>query len=763
MPPRNAKGRRKKEILGIVAGALAVFVALSLVSYHALDPSLNTALSPRVEDVNNWGGIVGAYLSDLLFQAVGFVAFSLPIFLLWMSWKLVMLSEFRLRYVRVLGYVLFFMSGSALFHLMWAPGEIHTKVFHYDLSSGGATGSFVGQLLERYLNTFGAATILVLAFLLSFLLITDLSFRTLVAMAGKGLQGVGGISLGAAVLCAKGAKGLYEKSVTLVAKSGLRSRQTTARRTVRSKPQVVLDGFEATPGGEGAARKGSDKEKVAALSRGVEEKVERAPGPPGPYVLPSVDLLDSPEAKGSRVDKGALEAQAKTLEGKLADFGIHGSVAKINPGPYITRFDFEPGAGIKINRIVSLADDLALALKALNVRILAPIPGEGTVGIEIPNRKRELVSLREIITREEFLESPSKLTLALGKDTSGRVIISDLCRMPHLLIAGATGTGKSVCLNAMISTVLFRATPDEVRMLLIDPKRLELSGYDGIPHNLHPVVTDPKKANLALRWMVEEMERRYQLLAEVGARDIDRYNQRVEEVERQRTGERRKEGEESPPEPSKLPYILVVIDELADLMMVSSREVESSIARLAQMARAAGIHLLVATQRPSVDILTGPIKNNFPARVSFKVPSKVDSRTILDTVGGERLLGDGDMLFLPPGSSKLQRIHGAFLSEAEIMRVVAFWKDQVAPVYDESILEPKEDVAGSSEDGDCDEKYDEAVALVADIRQASISMLQRRLRVGYNRAARMIEKMEEEGVVGPSDGVKPREVLVGKL
>ena len=441
---------------------------------------------------------------------------------------------------------------------------------------------------------------------------------------------------------------------------------------------------------------------------------------------------------------------------------MHGKVVDIHPGPVVTRFEFEPASGIRISKILNLADDLALALKALGVRILAPVPGKAVVGIEIPNEVRETVYFKEIVGKEEFLRSQSRLSLALGKDIAGKAIISDLAKMPHLLIAGSTGSGKSVLINAMICSILFKSTPSEVKMLLIDPKRLELSFYEDIPHLLHPVVTDPKKAALALQWTVGEMERRYKLLAEKGVRDISGYNQSIAADLKARGNHATENDGEDQNGYEQLPYILVVIDELADLMMVSSREVEISIARLAQMARAAGIHLLVATQRPSVDVLTGTIKVNFSARISFQVSSKIDSRTIVDTVGAERLLGLGDMLFLPPGTSKLVRVHGTYLKESEIRRITAFLRKQGAPEYNQSVLEMKEESVVDEED-DYDERYDDAVALVTQTRTASISMIQRRLRIGYNRAARIIERMEREQVVGPSDGVKPREVLVKQL
>jgi len=423
------------------------------------------------------------------------------------------------------------------------------------------------------------------------------------------------------------------------------------------------------------------------------------------------------------------------------------------PKPQNWRFELEPAPGVKISKVTNLQDDLALALKALSIRIVAPVPGKAVIGIEVPNPRRQVVALREILSEAVYQKSTSRLTIALGKDIMGLPVVTDLARMPHLLIAGATGSGKSVGLNAMILSILYKATPEEVRFLLIDPKRIELSTYEGIPHLLHPVVVHPKEATTALHWTVMEMERRYALLSELAVRNIDNYNQKVRTL-KPAPGHTKEEL------PRPLPYIVVVIDELADLMLVSSRDTEEYLIRLAQKARAAGIHLLVATQRPSVDVITGLIKANFPTRVSFQVSSKADSRVILDTVGAERLLGRGDMLFIPPGTSRLKRIHGAFVSEDEVVRVVDFLKSQAEPEFETGITEMQAKELEAEELGEKDEKYEEAVSLVAETRNASISMLQRRLRIGYNRAARIIEIMEKEGLVGPSDGVKPREVYI---
>ena len=551
------------------------------------------------------------------------------------------------------------------------------------------------------------------------------------------------------------------------------------------------------------------------------------------FTPPPLDVLQYDKAERSALDKDAFLTTADKLTAKLADFGIVGEVVEIRPGPVVTMYEFLPGPGIKLSKIASLADDLAMAMEAMRVRIVAPIPGKGVVGIEVPNRDRETVYLKEIAEQDVFTKSASKLTMCLGKDIEGMPYVLDLARAPHLLIAGTTGSGKSVAVNSMIMSILLKATPEEVRFIMVDPKMLELSSYEGIPHLLLPVVTDPKKAALALRWAVEEMERRYQILSEAGVRNIAGYNKLVESAsgqarDRLRSNEEKSKksasaskqllvvdvaegeteddavarlrssesigvaapleppqsireafppteekegsallgavGTESPGEANdvkKLPYIVVIIDELADLMMIASREVETYVTRLSQMARASGIHLLVATQRPSTDVVTGVIKANFPTRISFMLRSRPDSMTILGTSGAEALLGMGDMLLMPPTSSNLERVHGAFVSEAEIKRAVDHLKSQGKPVYDDSILRPRDSEADAASDDDLtDELYDQALSVIGEMRQVSISMLQRKMRIGYNRAARMIERMEREGLVGPADGAKPRDVLI---
>jgi S-DNA-T family DNA segregation ATPase FtsK/SpoIIIE len=496
----------------------------------------------------------------------------------------------------------------------------------------------------------------------------------------------------------------------------------------------------------------------------------------GKFQLPPFTLLEEAQHKDGRVKRDHLITNSRILEKKLSDFGVDGRVVEVMPGPVITMYELEPAPGVKINKITNLADDLALALMAPSIRILAPIPGKSVIGIEIPNLKRESVFLKDVLDNESFTNSSLRLPIALGVDFVGTPVIADLTKMPHLLIAGTTGSGKSVALNAMICSILFKAQPDDVKFLMVDPKRLELSSYEGIPHLMHPVVVDPKKASQVLRWTVEEMERRYRVISDLSVKSIDAYNElllknpkgkaagkeQTEPAAVDDSGNLSKNNQQI--NHVRLPYIVVIIDELADLMMVAPRDVEESLTRLAQMARAAGIHLIIATQRPSVDVITGLIKANFPTRISFQVSSKIDSRTIIDQTGAEQLLGAGDMLFIPPGTSKLSRIHGAYVSDKEILRIVDFIKMQAQPAYDSSIEKFSEEAAQSQHDDDnFDEKYDEAVALVGELGQASISLVQRYMKIGYNRAARMIEQMEREGIVGPSDGAKPRKVLIRKL
>ena len=481
------------------------------------------------------------------------------------------------------------------------------------------------------------------------------------------------------------------------------------------------------------------------------------------YSLPSVSLLRVPVRSGGGYNRAELISNSQLLEEKIKDFRIQGSIAAVKPGPVITIYEFKPGTGVKVNSVAALADDLALALSAQSVRIEAPIPGRDVVGIEVPNASREEVFLKEIVDSRLFRDKRFSIPIAIGKDTMGEPVVHDLRKMPHMLVAGATGSGKSVFINSLICSLLFRFTPNELRLILVDPKQLELAFYDSIPHLLLPVVTEAKKASLALRWAVGEMERRYQTIARSGMRDVDGYNQRLSELGVKAMGERLGLREDEQAE--AMPKIVIVIDELADLMMTAKSDVETNICRLAQKARAAGIHLVLATQRPSVDVITGLIKANLPARLSFRLSSKNDSRTIFDTMGAERLVGNGDMLFMPPGESRLVRMHGAYISEAEIEAIADHWRAQGTPEYREEILaDPDEDEMGEGLDmeGDGDALFGDAVDVAVTTGFVSASMLQRRFRIGYNRAARMVELMEARGIVGPPDGAKPRPVLIQK-
>jgi S-DNA-T family DNA segregation ATPase FtsK/SpoIIIE len=737
----SIKERLKCEIIGILLVSLGIFLFLSLVTFDPADPSFFSYTTSKAKDIHNWMGIVGSYSSSLLFQGFGLPSFLVPFVLSVYAFSFIFRWEWKYPGIKLIGWLVTLVAISSLLGLWLKP----LRFYRQDLLVGGFVGEIISGNLVRYFNPPGTTVLLVMILILAFVLGTGISFialiRHLVSLTNQ----------------------LVEKISTL--KMVRRERAERVKKLVKRK-EAKGEGKEITPAiiVEKALSTVKSKEIV-------EQTSFEFPGPKKVFQLPPLSLLEAEMEKRQKIDRDSLIMNSRILEKKLLDYGVDGRVVEVRPGPVITVYEFEPAPGVKVSRIVNLSDDLALALSALSIRIVAPIPGKSVVGIEVPNAVRETVYLKEIIDSDPFRVSKSKLSFGLGKDISGEPLVVDLARMPHLLVAGSTGSGKSVSINSMICSILFKATPEEVRFLMIDPKMLELSDYEGIPHLLLPVVTNPKKAATALTWLVDEMERRYTVLAEKGVRNIEHYHQKTEKELKEkgkvlkRKGDLLEGGNEEALEPmERIPYIVVVIDELADLMMISSREVEESITRLAQMARAVGIHLLLATQRPSVDVLTGIIKANFPARISFQVTSKVDSRTILDTIGAEHLLGAGDMLFLPPGSSKLTRIHGAFVSSPEIKRIVEFLKKQGRPSYDSSILlEVKKEKEASGGDDEYDEKYDEAVAFVAETGQASISLIQRRFRIGYNRAARIVEKMEEEGVVGPSDGVKPREVLIKKI
>jgi S-DNA-T family DNA segregation ATPase FtsK/SpoIIIE len=753
----DKKSKLIQEIKGIAIGAAGLFFLISLLSFNADDPSSNTYSTGG--QVHNFGGPIGAQLADLLFEwFFGLASYAIPIALLFVSYKLLRFKELKWRNYKGVAFLVFLVSLATLF----AFNLETTSLFGQKISTGGLVGIEVAKALKALLGKPGSLLLIIPVLAVSIMVLSRFSF---ILFAGW--------SFGAL----KSRWANYREKQALNRQLHDKSEPAAGRTAPKIRPAAVT----VTPPAPVQKREKKRDESKAAP---IQETFEFA-RTEGNYRTPPVSLLDTPPATRQQHDQEVLTMSARLLEKKLRDFNVDGEVVEICPGPVITMFEYAPGPGIKVNRIAGLADDLSMALQALSIRIVAPIPGKGVVGIEIPNREREMVFLKEIFSCEEFHRGKMKLPLALGKDIAGLPVVTDLARMPHLLVAGATGSGKSVSINTMILSLLYTATPQDVRVIMVDPKMLELSIYEGIPHLLLPVVTNPKKATLALKWAVKEMERRYRLMSDKGVRNVDSYNKKLEKEAKGEEPEAdvivvdevveepaADTGAEFQPtlqqdevlEHGHLPYIVIIVDELADLMMVAGREVEESIARLAQMARAAGIHLILATQRPSVDVITGLIKANFPARISFQVSSKIDSRTILDCNGAENLLGAGDMLFLPPGTAKLQRIHGAFVSDSEVQRVVDFLKKQAKPVYEKAILEMKASDDKQDDDDLIDERYDDAVALVAESRQASISMVQRRLRIGYNRAARIIERMEQEGIVGPSDGTsRPREVFINKL
>lgn len=751
------KTRLIQEIKGIALGAAGLFLLIALLSFNANDLSFNTYSTG--EQVRNFGGPLGAYLADLLFEwFFGLASYAIPVAMLFVSYKLLRFKELKWRNYKGIAFLVFLVSLATLF----AFSLESTMFLGQKISTGGLVGIEIANALKSLLGIPGALLLILPVLAVSIMILSRFSFMLFA-----------GWSLGAL----KSRWANYREKQAL----NRQLRDKAEPRGERSAPQIRPPAPAITQP-EPARKKAKKQDEAKAAP--VQETFDFAKSE-GNYRTPPLSLLDTPSTNRQQHDHEVLTMSARLLEKKLRDFNVEGEVVEICPGPVITMFEYAPGPGIKVNRIAGLADDLSMALQALSIRIVAPIPGKGVVGIEIPNREREMVFLKEIFGCEDFHRGKMKLPLALGKNIAGLPVVTDLARMPHLLVAGATGSGKSVSINTMILSLLYTATPQDVRVIMVDPKMLELSIYEGIPHLLLPVVTNPKKATLALKWAVKEMERRYRLMSDKGVRNIDSYNKKlekeargedaeaeiivmdevVEEVATETAAEFQPAlQQEEALEHGHLPYIVIIVDELADLMMVAGREVEESIARLAQMARAAGIHLILATQRPSVDVITGLIKANFPARISFQVSSKTDSRTILDCNGAENLLGAGDMLFLPPGTARLQRIHGAFVSDSEVQRVADFLKKQAKPVYEKEILEMKATDDKQDDEELIDERYDDAVALVADARQASISMIQRRLRIGYNRAARIIERMEQEGIVGPSDGTsRPREVFINKL
>jgi S-DNA-T family DNA segregation ATPase FtsK/SpoIIIE len=707
----------RKEIVGIFCFFLVIFTLISLLSFSPNDPSINNA--KVTGSTHNLFGVVGAHVSGILIGLFGLGAFWIPLLLLLTSIHFFGDHPTQAKISTLIGGILLVITTGSLL----ATRQNAYVLFGSQFSAGGLVGIPLTSFLIKYTNFTGALIILILIWIIGFILATGFS---LIAFTLR---------------CWDWISAIADHVMTVYLK--------WKERRERSKKFAKIDRDTTRKKAKKIKIKASTAKPIKPVAAPKQEEFKFMKTGKG-FQLPSIKFLEEPEFRIGSADDENLRMQSQLLEKKLEDFGVQGRVVEVAPGPVITTFEYEPAPGVKINKIVTLTDDLALAMRATSIRIVAPIPGKAVIGIEVPNTNRQMVRFKEVIASSAFEKSKSKLTLCLGKDIVGNPVVAELEKMPHLLIAGATGTGKSVALNAMICSLLYKSKPDEVKIIMVDPKRIELSSYDGIPHLITPVVTNPKKATNALFWAVREMERRYELLSEMGARNIKQYNNKAAKA--------KKPVDKEPPE--NLPYIVIVIDELADLMMVGSRDVEVALTRLAQMARASGIHLILATQRPSVDVLTGIIKANFPTRLTFQVSSRTDSRTIIDTVGAENLLGSGDMLFLPPGTAKLQRIHGAYISETELSQINAFLRHQERPDYDEEVVEVSAIEPAESDDDDYDERYDDAVALITKTGQASISMIQRHLRIGYNRAARIIEKMEKEGVVGPSDGAKPREVLV---
>ncbi len=759
------------------------FLILCLISYHPQDPSWNSVTGAA--RAHNLTGLAGSYIADFCFQLLGLSAFSLPVLLWMLAWKWIRSEAIQAATVKVFGAVVLFLSISTALSIrpFWRP-------WNGAFSAGGVVGILIADSLLSSLNVMGTALFTGICLILSLYLISRFSMAVVARWLAGPLSFLVRFYAWLYDRFAAWRQHRHEERMALARERAERRAARATTPTPREAP--VLDRVEPEPVYAAAP---PPEERPVQHEIPIHELEYQPPPPsssrppwevaapepePAPvpvrrreaqklapeitehpaYLLPSTALLNEVPGRNP-FDSLELKEIAARIKSKFEEFNVHGGVVQINPGPVVTTFEFKPEAGVKYSRITTLTEDLCLGLQAESI-LIERIPGKPTVGIEVPNTRREVISLRQILESEEFIDSHSRLTICLGKDISGRIKVAPLESMPHLLIAGSTGAGKSVMLNSMIMSILYKSTPDEVRMILIDPKRLEMGLYEGIPHLLTPVITDPKKATYALRNAVLEMERRLKLLAGQGVRNIDQFNKKVRAL----ASEPRSlfEEDEIPAEDLKpLPFILIVIDELADLMMLERGNVEEAVARLAQMARAVGMHLVLATQRPSVDVITGLIKANFPSRISFRVATRVDSRTVLDVMGAEHLLGKGDMLFLPPGSSRLTRVHGAFVTEAEINRVVECWKAQARPDYDQTFLQAPpaddEDPEGVEFEGGDDPAYQDAVRVVLEMGKASTSTLQRRLRLGYGRAARILDMMQHEGIIGPPDGSKPREVL----
>jgi len=764
------ENKRLNELIGFAAAVAAVLLALSLLSYSPADPSFNVAAAaPSGGPVRNWIGPFGSHLADLMFQLCGYTAFLLPVALFVVGMRWFRSQTIDAPWAKLSGSLLMFVFLPAELALLPLPAVRGA------IPAGGLIGTILAGGLRAALKPVGANIVGLACVLTALFLTTRFSFSATAAWLRKPIAAEGYIGQLMGRVRDWRETRESKRMRQRVDEIRIAGRRPAPAQSVSTKESMVE---EIEPQEEEEERRGALASREPAVIKFHHNEVAAPAKKSGPepkiakgvasYKLPSPTLLQNAE-RSEKMDEAELKDCARAIEQKSEEFDVKGHITQINPGPVVTTFEFKPEAGIKYSRITGLADDLCLALKAESL-LIERIPGKSTVGIEVPNSHRETIRLREIIESPEFVHSTSKLTLPLGKDLIGRIRAADLTQMPHLLIAGATGTGKSVFINSLLMGMLYKSTPEELKLVLVDPKRLELGLYEDIPHLYTPVVTDAKVASNVLRNATREMERRLKLLAQRGVRNIEQYNRTFQKTQSLSLFDADSDEEHKP-----LPYFVIVIDELADLMMVDTSNVEESITRLAQMARAVGIHLILATQRPSVDVITGLIKANFPARISFRVASKVDSRTILDTNGSESLLGRGDMLYLPAGSSRLHRIHGPYVTEDEIAAICTFWREQAKAVYNEEMLKPpKEDSgagsgnAGNGGDaGDGDEEvddalYHDAVRVVCEAGRASTSTLQRRLRVGYGRAARLIDIMEKDGIVGPPDGTKPRELLKNK-
>ncbi len=751
---------RKKGWFDEVAGLLLLlFTAITigaLLSYRGTDATWFQS-QPAAHRAANWIGRVGATLAELFLQLLGTAAFLVPVVLAITGWNRFHGKSVAASYGRLLGLLALVASLACVLDLLYGSIRYGGESF----PAGGYVGSKLAGFLIALMNPPGALLTAGTLLAATIVLTTRFSFARAALRASEGMGGTFAAAMARFSAYREGRrvqaqKQTLEKKHQKSAASRQAAAEPPAAAVSKARPSIPLeadDEIALPPARPKVAVRPALPKPAPAQKQ--QQLIDTQPT--GGYSLPPLELLNEPTPQEGENEKDLL-ARAQLLTDKFHEFAVEGKVVAIHPGPVVTTFEFAPEAGVRYSKIVGLVDDLCLGLKAESIRI-DRIPGRSTVGIEVPNKHQEVIFPRELMASEKFRNTRSKLTLALGKDINGDVFTAELERMPHLLIAGATGAGKSVGLNGMITSILYKATPADVRFIMIDTKMIELGMYAEIPHLLIPVVTDPKHASTALKWAVREMEQRYKKLASMGVRNIEQFNQALLE-QPGRTLKDEKTGEEKALH--NLPYIVIVIDEMADLMMVSSADVEESIMRLAQMARAVGIHLILATQRPSVDVITGTIKANFPARIAFRVSQRVDSRTIIDQQGAEHLIGRGDMLFLPSGSGRLLRLHSGYITENELNRIVAFLKKQAKPVYDETVLkDPDEGREGSFDAGDRDTMYIDAVKLVLQEGMCSITLIQRRMRLGYARAARIVDMMEQEGIVGPADGSKPRDLLVG--